>query len=98
MVAMPRTRLGAAVVFPVRPEVGPEVHEVDAVVVLDSGRRPGGAWQHRWPTLRMAGVNGIEDLPGLPMLTVDAELAASVAVPAYFARPRHRPDKSPRSA
>ena len=27
---------------------------------------PGGAWQHRWASLKMATVNGIHELPGLP--------------------------------
>ena len=30
-------------------------------VVLDANPAPGGAWQHRWPTLRMATVHGIFD-------------------------------------
>ena len=33
-------------------------------VVLDADERPGGAWQHRWESLRMATVNGIHELPG----------------------------------
>lgn len=27
--------------------------------VLDANPAPGGAWQHRWPTLRMSTVHGI---------------------------------------
>uniref|UniRef100_UPI0035AFB25E FAD-dependent oxidoreductase n=1 Tax=Microbacterium sp. TaxID=51671 RepID=UPI0035AFB25E len=30
-------------------------------VVLDAEERPGGAWQHRWASLRMATVNGIHE-------------------------------------
>jgi thioredoxin reductase len=59
-----------------------------ASVVLDHNPDPGGAWQHRWPTLTVADVHGIYRLPGLPGdTTVDlpADEPASVAVPAYFA-------------
>lgn len=55
-------------------------------VVLDHGAGPGGAWRHRWPSLRLARVNGIHDLPGLSMPSGDAAVRASVAVPEYFAR------------
>ncbi len=40
-------------------------------VVLDSEVGPGGAWRHRWQSLRMATVNGISDLPGMPQPEVD---------------------------
>ena len=33
-------------------------------VVLDGEDGPGGAWRHRWRSLRMGTVNGIFDLPG----------------------------------
>ena len=59
-------------------------------VVLDHNPQPGGAWQHRWPTLSVADVHGIYRLPGIPgeldaTLDLPAGEAASVAVPAYFA-------------
>jgi cation diffusion facilitator CzcD-associated flavoprotein CzcO len=54
-------------------------------VVLDANAHPGGAWQHRWPTLRMATVNGIHDLPEMPLRQVDPAAPAAEAVPAYFA-------------
>ncbi|MFJ3408397.1 NAD(P)-binding domain-containing protein [Promicromonospora sp. NPDC090134] len=54
-------------------------------VVLDANPAPGGAWQHRWESLRMATVNGIFDLPGLAQPAVDQEEASRVAVPRYFA-------------
>lgn len=57
--------------------------------VLDSAPGPGGAWQHRWPSLTLSTVNRIHDLPGLPFadaVDTDApEVQASVAVPEYFA-------------
>lgn len=38
-------------------------------VVLDADDASGGAWQHRWASLRMATVNGIHELPGAPVPT-----------------------------
>jgi len=54
-------------------------------VVLDDNTRPGGAWQHRWPTLRMATVHGIFDLPGMHFDPPPDSAPAAEAVPAYFA-------------
>jgi hypothetical protein len=54
-------------------------------VVLDGNPAPGGAWQHRWPTLRMATVHGIFDLPGMHFDPPPPDLRAADAVPAYFA-------------
>ncbi|MDY0946337.1 NAD(P)-binding domain-containing protein [Frigoribacterium sp. CFBP9039] len=54
-------------------------------VVLDADRAPGGAWQHRWESLRMATVNGIFDLPGMPLPPVDYGEPSRLAVPRYFA-------------
>ncbi|WEX10957.1 FAD-dependent oxidoreductase [Chelativorans sp. AA-79] len=58
-------------------------------VVLDRSPEPGGAWQHRWPSLTLSTVNRIHDLPGMPFSealdTTATELPASTAVPAYFA-------------
>jgi len=54
-------------------------------VVLDGDRAPGGAWQHRWPSLRMETVNGIFDLPGMVFEPPSPREQASVAVPRYFA-------------
>lgn len=53
--------------------------------VLDANPAPGGAWQHRWPTLRMATVHGIFDLPGMAFPPPDPGERAATAVPAYFA-------------
>jgi cation diffusion facilitator CzcD-associated flavoprotein CzcO len=58
-------------------------------VVLDRSPRPGGAWQFRWPSLKLSTVNRIHDLPGMcfsEAVDTDAtEVEASVAVPKYFA-------------
>ena len=58
----------------------------DGYVVLDGDRAPGGAWQHRWPSLRMETVNGIFDLPGMAFDPPSPLERASVAVPRYFAQ------------
>lgn len=54
-------------------------------VVLDANPGPGGAWRHRWPTLRMATVHGIFDLPGLRFDQPSPDQPAAEALPAYFA-------------
>jgi cation diffusion facilitator CzcD-associated flavoprotein CzcO len=54
-------------------------------VVLDADTGPGGAWRHRWPTLRMATVHGIHDLPGMPFAEPDPTKPANEVLPAYFA-------------
>jgi cation diffusion facilitator CzcD-associated flavoprotein CzcO len=57
--------------------------------VLDQSPQPGGAWQFRWPSLKLSTVNRIHDLPGMRFSdavdTDDTEVEASVAVPRYFA-------------
>lgn len=57
-------------------------------VVLDGEDGPGGAWRHRWPTLRMRTVNGIHDVAGVRSgfdgPGADPERPAREAVPAYF--------------
>jgi Pyridine nucleotide-disulphide oxidoreductase len=55
-------------------------------VVLDSGRRAGGAWQYRWPSLVVGKVHRIHDLPGMSFGTPDASRPAAEVVPEYFAR------------
>lgn len=54
-------------------------------VVLDADAHPGGAWQHRWESLRMATVNGIHELPGAPVPAADPTLPSRDVLPAYFA-------------
>jgi cation diffusion facilitator CzcD-associated flavoprotein CzcO len=53
-------------------------------VVLDANAAPGGAWQHRWASLRMATVNGIHELPGFPVPPLDPAMASRDALPPYF--------------
>jgi cation diffusion facilitator CzcD-associated flavoprotein CzcO len=59
--------------------------EVDHVV-LDANDAPGGAWLHRWPSLRMRTVHGIHELPGMPFEQPSPDEPANVAIPSYFAR------------
>jgi len=77
----------------------------DGFLVLDHNPAPGGAWQHRWPSLTLSTVNGVHDLPGLRFadaLDLDPagprDVPSATAVPAYFAAyeqefglPVHRP-------
>lgn len=67
-------------------------------VVLDADAAPGGAWRHRWPSLRFGAAHRIYQLPGLPLPDVDqAEPVARVVAgyfadyEARFALPVHRP-------
>ncbi|SFK97685.1 Pyridine nucleotide-disulphide oxidoreductase [Geodermatophilus ruber] len=67
-------------------------------VVLDADARPGGAWQHRWPSLTLARTHHVHDLPGLPFPPAGDDVPVADAVPAYFAAyerrfalPVHRP-------
>jgi thioredoxin reductase len=67
-------------------------------VVLDGDDGPGGAWQHRWPSLTVGTTHRVHDLPGLPFEPDADNLRAADAVPAYFAEyerrfhlPVHRP-------
>ena len=68
-------------------KLGLEPHR--GFAVLDRSPHPGGAWQFRWPSLKLSTVNGIHDLPGMRFSeavdTDAAEVEASVAVPRYFA-------------
>ena len=54
-------------------------------VVLDADRGPGGAWQHRWPSLTLTGTHRVHDLPGLPFTPDDPGAPAVEQVPAYYA-------------
>ncbi|WP_329107851.1 NAD(P)/FAD-dependent oxidoreductase [Micromonospora sp. NBC_01699] len=67
-------------------------------VLLDGDDGPGGAWRHRWRTLRLDGVHGIHDLPGLALGPADPTRRAADVVAEYFGAyerefglPVHRP-------
>ncbi|WP_345750666.1 NAD(P)-binding domain-containing protein [Microbacterium rhizophilus] len=54
-------------------------------VVLDANPAPGGAWQHRWPSLHVDKLNRIFDLPGFAQPEMDPDEPSRDAVPRYFA-------------
>ncbi|WP_425465814.1 NAD(P)-binding domain-containing protein [Nocardioides rubriscoriae] len=54
-------------------------------VVLDADEAPGGAWQHRWDSLRMRDVHGVAALPDAVAPVAGDDERANTAVPAYFA-------------
>lgn len=62
------------------------------MIVLDADAAPGGAWQHRWQSLRMATVNGIHELPGFAVPPAGPAEAARDVLPAYFAAYERRFD------
>jgi cation diffusion facilitator CzcD-associated flavoprotein CzcO len=53
-------------------------------VVLDADPGPGGAWQHRWPTLRFDRVHGLHPLPGSDVPPADPARPASEVVAEYY--------------
>lgn len=80
------------------PGNGDRARSPGTYVLLDANAAPGGAWQHRWPSLTMATVNGIFDLPGRAQEPPDPTEPSRSAVPRYFAAyerelqlPIHRP-------
>ncbi|MFR9728182.1 NAD(P)-binding domain-containing protein [Saccharopolyspora sp. MS10] len=54
--------------------------------VLDADAGPGGAWRHRWPSLRLGEVHGIHDLPGFALTERDGSRPASAVLSEYFDR------------
>jgi cation diffusion facilitator CzcD-associated flavoprotein CzcO len=76
-----------------------ELHRRGAdFAVLDADAGPGGAWQHRWPSLRLDKAHRIAPLPGMDLPDADPAAPASEVVGAYFAEyerrfdlPVHRP-------
>ena len=62
-----------------------------AFVVLDRGPASGGAWQSRWPGLRIGTAHRINDLPGMDELglsfeTADRKAPARDVVADYYRR------------
>ena len=53
-------------------------------LVLDGEQGPGGAWRHRWRSLRMATVNGISELPGMAVPEVDPDEPSAEFITEYF--------------
>jgi cation diffusion facilitator CzcD-associated flavoprotein CzcO len=61
-------------------------------VVLDGDGAPGGAWQHRWPSLTLGTTHRVHDLPGMPFEPNADDARAADSVPAYFAAYERRFD------
>lgn len=59
-------------------------------VVLDGASRPGGAWAERPPTLTMAKVHGVFDLPGATLPPSSPSAPASDVVGQYYAEYERR--------
>ena len=55
-----------------------------AYEMFDAEAGPGGAWRHRWKSLRMGTVNGISDLPGIAKPAVDPREPSSEFLTRYF--------------
>jgi cation diffusion facilitator CzcD-associated flavoprotein CzcO len=60
-------------------------------VMLDRAPGPGGAWQHRWSSLRLGTAHRVNDLPGMAELglsfdTADRTLPAKDVVADYYGR------------
>ncbi|KRC61227.1 pyridine nucleotide-disulfide oxidoreductase [Agromyces sp. Root81] len=60
-------------------------------VMLDRAPGPGGAWQHRWSSLRLGTAHKVNDLPGMSELglsfdTADRNLSAKDVVADYYDR------------
>ncbi len=53
-------------------------------VMFDAEEGPGGAWRHRWKSLRMATVNGISGLPGIAKPAADPREPSSEFLTRYF--------------
>lgn len=63
----------------------------DDFVMLDRAPGPGGAWQHRWSSLRLGTAHKVNDLPGMAELglsfeTADRSLPAREVVADYYDR------------
>ncbi len=61
-------------------------------VVLDADDGPGGAWQHRWPSLTLGSTHRVHDLPGLRFAAPSDHTPAVHSVPTYFAEYERRFD------
>ncbi|WP_130799206.1 FAD-dependent oxidoreductase [Streptomyces otsuchiensis] len=55
------------------------------LAVLDAAPAPGGAWQHRWPTLTYGRVHGIHALPGMELTGADPDRPSAEVLGEYFA-------------
>ncbi|MFD1714958.1 NAD(P)-binding domain-containing protein [Amnibacterium flavum] len=61
------------------------------LIIVDRGPSTGGAWQHRWESLRLGSAHRVHDLPGMKALgvsfdTADRSLPAREVVEDYYRR------------
>lgn len=59
----------------------------ERMLLLDANPGPGGAWQHRWPSLTLRTANRVNDLPGWGLedaIDVDEQVPAAQTVPCYY--------------
>lgn len=59
----------------------------ERMLLLDANPGPGGAWQHRWPSLTLRTANRVNDLPGWGLedaIDVDEQVPAAQTVPRYY--------------
>jgi hypothetical protein len=63
-------------------------------VVLDQAPQPGGAWQFRWPLLKLSTVNRIHDLPGMRSIPMPPR-SRQVSPCRGISRPTRRPSTYP---
>lgn len=59
------------------------------LIIVDRGPKAGGAWQHRWESLRLGSAHKVHDLPGMRQLgisfdTADRTLPARDVVEEYY--------------
>jgi putative flavoprotein involved in K+ transport len=62
------------------------------VVVLDANERPGGAWQHLWPSMRLFSPPAFSSLPGWMMPAADTDYPPASHVVDYLERYERRYD------
>jgi len=62
------------------------------LVVLDANSGPGGAWQHRWRSLRFSDAHRLYPLPGSPLEPADVSRPAAEIVTEYYGRFEQRFD------
>ncbi len=61
-------------------------------MVLDADERPGGAWQHLWPSMRLFSPPSFSSLPGWMMPSADSDYPPATHVVDYLARYERRYD------
>ncbi|GAB3657756.1 NAD(P)-binding domain-containing protein [Glycomyces tarimensis] len=81
MVVVGAGQAGLSAAYHLRRHFEPET----GFAVLDHAPTAGGAWQFRWPTLTFTTVNGVYQLPGMPVPEPDESTPVADVIPGYFA-------------